>query len=403
MRALFVSHTPPQPGFTSGRERRSRLFVAGIEQVCAQVDFVHFVPPGFFAENRHIGYSTQQVWGVEGNTTFCQVRQRTETIFNHYLAGIVSVDQEKTFFPISGPEQMAAVRIALEARPDLIFVDEIRAMQPVLAAKPTAPILFDLNDLVHRVHWRMALAAPHRPGKLAYAAQVPAILAAERTAVRAAARSVVCSESDRAFIAKLGAGDRAMMIPNAISLPAVPPGATSCPTLLFLGTYSYEPNVLAAQRLIRSIWPRVLRQRPDARLLIAGPGMERLTDSRVKTDDIDYLGFVDNLNDLYARSRVVCCPITVGGGTRIKLIEAAAHARPMVSTRVGAEGLAFRDGMEIIIRDSDEAFADACVTLLADQAACSMLGNAARILALERYDATAIQNLIKQTVHAIMC
>jgi glycosyltransferase involved in cell wall biosynthesis len=68
----------------------------------------------------------------------------------------------------------------------------------------------------------------------------------------------------------------------------------------------------------------------------------------------------------------------VGGGTRIKIVEAAAHGRPVVSTRVGAEGLGLRDGSEILLRDAPEAFAEACAELLADRPLCRSIGGAAR-------------------------
>jgi glycosyltransferase involved in cell wall biosynthesis len=59
---------------------------------------------------------------------------------------------------------------------------------------------------------------------------------------------------------------------------------------------------------------------------------------------VEFRGFVDDLSALYAETRIVCCPIVIGSGTRIKLVEAASYARPIVATRIGAEGLDFRDG-----------------------------------------------------------
>jgi len=105
---------------------------------------------------------------------------------------------------------------------------------------------------------------------------------------------------------------------------------------------------------------------------------------------VSFLGFVDDLDSWYARARVVCCPISHGSGTRVKIIEAAAHARAIVSTSMGAEGLNFRDGREILLRESPSALADACVELLNDPSRADHLGRAARARAAERYERSAV-------------
>ena len=155
--------------------------------------------------------------------------------------------------------------------------------------------------------------------------------------------------------------------------------------MLFLGTYGYQPNCDAAERLIRHIWPPVRERVPEARLLIAGKGSERLASFKDAPPGVTFTGFVDDLDGLYAMSRVVACPLTAGGGTRLKLVEAASYGRPMVSTRVGAEGLDFEADREIVLRDDDAGFADACVHLLRDDAACDRLGRAARAKMQARY------------------
>ena len=87
---------------------------------------------------------------------------------------------------------------------------------------------------------------------------------------------------------------------------------------------------------------------------------------------------------------MVCCPIVYGGGTRIKIIEAAAHARAVVSTTLGAEGLAFENEREIVVRDGVASLAEACVRLLRDPAAAERLGLAARERARATYERSAI-------------
>ncbi len=95
---------------------------------------------------------------------------------------------------------------------------------------------------------------------------------------------------------------------------------------------------------------------------------------------------------------MVCCPILSGGGTRVKLVEAAAYGKPMVSTRIGAEGLELQDGQDFLQRDDPKAFADACVRLLQSDELCERLGAAARMAAIKHYDRANIVHLIQASI-----
>jgi glycosyltransferase involved in cell wall biosynthesis len=117
---------------------------------------------------------------------------------------------------------------------------------------------------------------------------------------------------------------------------------------------------------------------------------------------VEFTGIVPDIELLYGRTRVVCCPLTNGGGTRVKLIEAAAYAKPIVSTTMGAEGLAFTDGNNILIRERDADIADACVQLLEDDAQCSTLGAAAYRLATTAYDRQAVKTLIMRESRSVL-
>ena len=194
--------------------------------------------------------------------------------------------------------------------------------------------------------------------------------------------------------AACSSGDAVQVVPNALPVPAAPPGLVGGKTVLFLGDMGNAPNVLAAERMARHIWPLIHARIPDARLIVAGKGSDQLPTARAGLRNVEFLGFVANLDELYARSRVVCCPITVGGGTRLKLVEAASYARPIVSTRLGAEGLSLRDGHEALLRDDDAGFATACAALLRDDALCVRLGEAGRSVMTQAYDVQHVENRI---------
>jgi glycosyltransferase involved in cell wall biosynthesis len=138
-------------------------------------------------------------------------------------------------------------------------------------------------------------------------------------------------------------------------------------------------------------------------LIIAGSFPDRIPSYRAGTQGIKFAGFVKELDDLYRQSRVVCAPILSGGGTRVKIIEAAAYGKPIVSTRIGAEGIELQDGIEILLRDDSKSFAEACIRLLNDHTLSKRMGVAARSMAIKKYNQIKIKQMIKGVIKESCC
>ncbi len=134
----------------------------------------------------------------------------------------------------------------------------------------------------------------------------------------------------------------------------------------------------------------VLKETPEARLAIIGGGAENTRAFRDHPPSVTFTGFVEDLEHWYRKTRVVCCPIFHGSGTRVKIIEAAARARAIVSTPLGAEGLDFKDGEDILLGDSPADLAERTCRLLKDPIAAAELGRRARARAAMLYDRQAI-------------
>jgi len=211
----------------------------------------------------------------------------------------------------------------------------------------------------------------------------------------------VCSNADQDYLATLGATNTTV-IPNAMRFPERPPvPSTDRPTLFFIGAYGYPPNLDAAEYLINEIFPRVLQKIPQARLLLAGESIDKLPSRAGAPAQVEFAGFVPDLADVYRQATVVCCPILAGGGARIKIIEAAAAGKAVVSTTIGAEGLDFDDETEILRRDTPTAFADAYVELLTDATRTRALGEAAFAKARRLYDRSrTVDRLVEVFVSA---
>jgi glycosyltransferase involved in cell wall biosynthesis len=224
--------------------------------------------------------------------------------------------------------------------------------------------------------------------------RLPILKLWERRAIRSAQKTFVCSEIDRQYLAKVFGCKNVEVISNAIEIPELRE-IPEKPVLLFLGHMSYPPNTVAADYLIRKIWPIIYSALPSARLLIAGSKPEHIESFSDSPAGVEFLGFVDDLAMLYQGVSVVCCPILSGGGTRIKILEAAAFGKPVVSTTIGAEGIDLRDGDEILLHDDPRSFAEACLELLDNRELAAGIGKAARAVVAEQYDRNNVVDRIK--------
>jgi glycosyltransferase involved in cell wall biosynthesis len=334
-------------------------------------------------------------WGVDLQLILCPRQELGEKAskWSRYGAGVSNFFKQGIYRFGSGRGQLEALETALQWKPDAIFAHRLAAMCPLLLTETKLPrILFDLDDVEHVAQLRVARQSTSLRDKLLSYLYVPVLSLGERRAIQRANETFVCSHSDRRYLSVKWRLPRISVIPNAIPI-AQAQEIPQEPTILFLGNFGYDPNVQAARYLINKIWPRIRRVSPKAQLIIAGDCPNRIGYSQNDGSGIELTGFADDLNALYRRSRVIAVPIFAGSGTRIKIIEAAAYGKPIVATSVGAEGLEMRDGHELLIRNTPDAFAAACIQLLEDTELCRQLGHAGRIAASEHYDRS---NVVRQ-------
>jgi glycosyltransferase involved in cell wall biosynthesis len=212
----------------------------------------------------------------------------------------------------------------------------------------------------------------------------------ESEAWRKLDRVVVMSERDRATVA----ADNAVVLPNGVDLERFQP----CPAapepnrLLFIGSFAHLPNLLAVEFFLRDVWPCL----SGATLhLIAGARHEyHLARSQVKIDlsqaSLEVEGYVSEVRPAYARAAVVIAPLRASAGTNIKILEAMAMGKAIVSTRAGVNGLDLAPGEDVVLADSAQEFARAIEDLLANPDACARLGAAARARVEQQYRWDAI-------------
>jgi len=141
-------------------------------------------------------------------------------------------------------------------------------------------------------------------------------------------------------------------------------------TVLFSGHLAYLPNVDAVSWLLSEVWPRVRAAIPDAKLVLAGRSPSPVVEQAVASSigNVRLLASPEDMRAVAATASVSIAPLRLGSGTRLKILEALAWGLPVVSTRLGAEGIDVMDGEHALLREDAAAFADAVVQLLRDRA-----------------------------------
>jgi hypothetical protein len=404
MNVLFISTHFPYDSQRSatGTYKRMRVFLDALkERVSLRLLF--YYPPYLNVDARSIEdakATMRHEWGLTDVDLVVSKQERepddSKNLWDRYVLRAVSMHRQLGFVCTSGPEQLRIFERCLEDRPDFIFAHRLMAMCPALRTRRSLPPIFlDLDDVEHKAFYRDISQPPLWGTKRLYYLQLPAMLWGERRAIKLARKTFVCSTADQHYLGDTWRLPHVKAIPNSIHIPE-PQAISDEPVLMFLGGYGYLPNAIAAEYLVLRIWPLIRREYPKSRLVIAGGSPERIACYGQPQTGVEYSGFVEDLDALYRRARVVCCPIRTGGGTRIKVIEAAAYGKPIVSTHVGAEGLEFEDGREILLRDEPQAFAEACIELFRNGSLSSSLGQAARAKAINLYDRQHVIQLIQQ-------
>lgn len=280
------------------------------------------------------------------------------------------------------------------SKPDLIFAHRLSAAVPLLRIRSQLPpIVVDFDDLESVRLERLAVSKRDPACNWRVQLRAPLARVAQRRVSAIATALLVCSGLEQRKAQLMCPGGHVFAIPNtAASLGDLP--HPSKQVAVFVGTAHYPPNREALLWFSNEVWPRIRRAVPEARLIIAGDETDDLGISSKKFG-IETLGFVENLAPIYAAAMLAICPIYRGSGTRIKIIEAAVNGRPVVSTTLGAEGLEFKPGTEIILEDDVIGFADACIQLLQDPARAAQIGHAAMRRALSAYQESRIADRLR--------
>jgi glycosyltransferase involved in cell wall biosynthesis len=267
------------------------------------------------------------------------------------------------------------------------FMAPYRAALGADGAAGARAFVLDEHNIEYEILRRTAAAEASLPRRLYNTVNWRKLYREEVRAWRFFDGCTVTSSVDQQLLLRDVPDATTEVVPNAADVDYFRPRSDAPPpqpmSLLFFGAFNYFPNAEGLRFFVNEVLPLLAARCPGIKLKVVGHTPEGLLS--LASDHVEMVGFVDDLRAYLERAAVVIAPLRVGGGTRLKILEAMAMGKAVVSTRLGAEGLEVADGRELLLADGAAAFADQVARALEDSALSSRLGAAARRLVEERY------------------
>jgi glycosyltransferase involved in cell wall biosynthesis len=290
------------------------------------------------------------------------------------------------------PQVRTQIRSLLDSGAvDLCVADFLFAAANVPMGGSVPVVLFEHN--VEYVIWQRLCALESSPWRRAlFEIEWRKVRAREADACRRADLTIAVSDDDRRRLLAVAPGIRAVSIPTGVDTNFfTPAGDEERPDhLVFSGSMDWHPNEDAVVYFADAILPRIRADVPGVSLTVVGRNPSARLRETAARAGICVTGTVDDVRPSIAEASVYVVPLRAGGGTRLKIFEALAMARAVVSTTVGAEGLGLEPGRHFVAADGPSDFADAVVKLLRDPQKRGALGRAGRDLVETYYSWTTV-------------
>lgn len=286
--------------------------------------------------------------------------------------------------------------LGTEEKFDLVWIEDTDMAQFLPALPAAGPRILDFQN----VYSLMARRTADQSATPQAEAEAERTLRFEKTVASQFDLCMACSELEAQAAQNLLGLKKVYVIPNGVDTHFFQPvpAQAGIGDLLFTGTMSYPPNVEAVHFFVASVLPQILRENPSVKFHIVGAKpVEEV--KRLAGENVIVHGQVPDVRPYLNSAAVAVVPVRSGGGTRLKVLEAAASGKAIVSTSLGTEGLPFCNGRDALIADTADDFAAAVLSLLKDPQLRSDLGQRARQTSLA-YDWSQIGRNFRRLVEA---
>jgi glycosyltransferase involved in cell wall biosynthesis len=394
---LIVCCTVPYPP-TNGQTMRSWAILRGLASIGCEIDLLAFGKP--------VDSAWPQLNSVCRRVEFIPHSAGSLSQSKDYLRRLRSLASPlpygvTRFFS----ETMAAtIRDRLQAREvDAILCDSPFPLVNFPAALP-APLVINSHNVEHLLLKRY-LACESNLAKRGYAwLEWRRTRSWERGMCQRASLVMACSEADRVSLAELCPGLPISIVPNVLDIERYAPTTEQSlnQTVLYAGGMDWLPNRDAVAFFVSRIWPELRKLTTQVNFVVAGRNAPEEFQERFKqVDGVRFAGHVPDMQAEIAKAAVCVVPLRIGSGTRLKILEAAAMARPVVSTRIGAEGLNFIEDEEIFLADEPEDFARKVAALLANPDLRQRVGRSARRRVEREYSLAVLPEALNRSLAVV--
>jgi glycosyltransferase involved in cell wall biosynthesis len=367
MRVLFLS-----PYVPSRIRVRPYQWLRALSSLGHELHLVALQPP------EDAWASTEDVARLCATVTLFPL-SRARTVANALRAVFTSSPLQVAYSRLPAAER-AVADLARRHHVDVVHIEHMRGA--VMASGVSAlPRVFDAVDSISKLFESAVVEAPSRGQRLTARLDLARTRAFEGSVTTSFERVVVTSALDADVFAGLGADrTRIAAIANGVDTEYFANAwqPVSPPCVVFSGKMSYHANEAAARRLVERIMPRVWQQRPDVEVVLAGKdppsGLQALASDR----RVSVTGYVEDLRPWLCHASVAVSPLVYGAGIQNKVLEAMSSGVPTVASPQAVSALTADVGRDVLVADSDAAFADAITSVLDDRALASALGSRAR-------------------------
>jgi sugar transferase (PEP-CTERM/EpsH1 system associated) len=331
-------------------------------------------------------------------------RSRSFGHLTHYARGFFSRQPDQLVRHHSSQAALGLRHLLEKEKFDVIVCDFLAAAGMIPWQFPIPKVLFTHN--VETLIWKRQCAVARNPlWKAICWREYSTTALAERRYLNLADHVLTVSDTDRDVFARTIEPAKITVIPTGVDLDFFQPaaGKEQPNTLVFTGSMDYMPNEDGICYFVEQILPRVRVHIPNVALLVVGRRPSaRLLKLATMTPGLEVTGAVEDIRPYVQRGSVYVVPLRVGSGTRLKIFEAMAMGKAVISTSVGAEGLPVRSEQDILIADTPEAFANAVVRLLADRNLRDELGRAARDLVVQKHSWASVAQHFELTLETLV-
>jgi sugar transferase (PEP-CTERM/EpsH1 system associated) len=388
MKILWFSHFIPYPPTGHGALQRSHHLLKEVSSR-HEVHLLTLIPPWTPYSSDALARAVRELSTFAASVTVLRMPAS-----HHWLRRFLSIAStllqsasvwEKRYWWSHAYRELT--RVARTTRFDVVHADTV-FLAPYLNAVSNLPIVLNHHNVESYLLYRRAASERSRWRRFLFTREARKVDDLERTIVPRVAENLVVSDVEGERLRAVAPGVRITIVANGVDVDFFQPSGSISPrpnSMIFAGGMNWFPNSDAMTFFASEIWPALVRDNPARTMTVVGRDPPRELRSASRDPRFRVTGFVDDPRPYVEAASLYVCPIRIGGGTRLKILDALSMCRPLVSTELAVEGLGLVSGTHYLSANTPAEFVDQISRLDADPDLRQRLSRAGRDLVVERY------------------